>query len=125
MDEQPAGKRDWAITFVGRLCLIGWVAAILYEAFDFLTPMRQVCLFFGPWACIIALLNAVGLLLIRRQGIFLVFALIILPPTIHFGFVLRNIAVEKKWIDPREFGGRAKPDKSETEEVSTERKSSR
>ena len=45
MDEHPAGKRDWAITFVGRLCLIGWVTAILYETFDFLTPLRQVCLY--------------------------------------------------------------------------------
>lgn len=125
MDEQPSGRRDWAITFVGRLCLIGWVSAILYEAFDFLTPLRQICLFFGPWACIIALLNAVGLLLIRRQGIFLVFALIILPPTIHFGFVLRNIAVEKKWIDPRDFGGPGTSEKADEKEEGSGRKFSR
>jgi hypothetical protein len=122
MDDQPAKKRDWAIVFLGRLCLIGWVCAILYEAFDFLKPMRQICLFFGPWACVIALLNGLALLLIRRQGIFLVFVLIAIPPTIHFGFILRNIAIEKKLIDPHEFGGHT--EKGRKDDIS-ERKFSR
>jgi len=119
MDDEPAKKRDWAITFVGRLCLIAWVSAILYESFDFLKPVRQICLYFGPWACIIALLNSLALLLIRRQGIFLVFVLITVPPTIHFGVVLRNIAVEKKWFQTHE------PDsatETERKEVDSERK---
>ena len=122
MDDQPTKKRDWAIVFLGRICLIGWVCAILYEAFDFLKPMRQFCLVFGPWACVIALLNGLALLLIRRQGIFLVFVLIIIPPTIHFGIVLRNIAINKKLIDPHEFGG---PAETEPKEDSSERKFSR
>ena len=113
MDDQPARKRDWAITFIGRLCLIGWVCAILYEAFDFLKPVRQVCLFFGPWACVIAILNSLAMLSIRRQGIFLVFFLMTIPPTVHFGLVLRNIAIEKKWIDSRDFGGPAEVDRKD------------
>lgn len=122
MDDQPAQKRDWAIIFVSRLCLIGWVCAILYEAFDFLPLVRQVCLFFGPWACVIALLNSVVFLLARRQGIFFVFALIAIPPTIHFGYVLKNIAVEKKWIVKDESVQSTETDSKDT---SSERKSSR
>jgi hypothetical protein len=102
MGEVPPKKPDWAIPFLTRLCLIGWVCAILYEAFDFLRPVRQLCLLFGPWACIIALLNAVTLLLIRRRGIFLFFILVALPPAVHFGFILRNIAIEKKLIQSHE-----------------------
>src|SRR5437667_84144 len=98
MDDDSGKKRDWAVVFIGRLCLIAWVSAILYEAFDFLKPIRQLCLFFGPWACLIALMNSLAFLLMRRQGIFFVFALIVIPPSIHFGFVIKNIAVEKKWI---------------------------
>ncbi|WP_010588172.1 hypothetical protein [Schlesneria paludicola] len=95
MADEPDRRRDWAVTFLGRLCLIGWTCAILYEAFDFLKPVRQICLLFGPWACVIALVNAIGLLLIRRRGIFLLFLLLIIPPTVHFGMVLRNIADQK------------------------------
>lgn len=105
MTDEPARKRDWAVVFLGRICLIAWVCAILYETLDFVKPVRQVCLFFGPWACVIALLNGLVLLISRRQGIFLVFMLIAIPPSIHFGYVLRNIAVEKNWIDSAEFGG--------------------
>ncbi len=115
MADEPAKKRDWAVAFLGRICLIGWICAIFYEAFDFLKPVRQICLFFGPWACVIALLHSLALWTIRRQGIFLIFILIALPPTIHFGYVLRNIAVEKKWIDPTEFGGPAVTAPKETE----------
>ena len=100
MADEPEKKRDWAVPFLGRLCLIGWVCAILYETFDFLKPVRQLCLLFGPWACIIAIVNGLGLMLIRRQGIFLVFVLAALPPAIHFGIVIRNIAIEKHLIGP-------------------------
>jgi hypothetical protein len=100
MSDEPAKKRDWAVPFLGRLCLIAWVCMILYEAFDFLKPIRQICLLFGPWACLIALFNALTLLFIRRQGIFFIFLLISIPPTIHFGLVLKNIAIEKKWLEP-------------------------
>lgn len=95
MADKPDRRRDWAVTFLGRLCLIGWTCAILYETFDFLKPVRQLCLLFGPWACIIALVNAVGLLLIRRRAIFVLFLLLIIPPTFHFGMVIRNIADQK------------------------------
>ena len=98
MADEPDKKRDWAVTFLGRLCLIGWTCVILYEAFDFLKPVRQLCLLFGPWACLIALVNAIAFLLIRRQGIFLLFVLVIIPPTIHFGMIIRNIAVEKQLL---------------------------
>ena len=100
MGEASTKKSDWAIPFLGRLCLIAWVCAILYEAFDFVKPVRQVCLLFGPWACVLALLNALGFLYLRRQGIFLIFLLISIPPTVHFGLILKNIVIEKKWIAP-------------------------
>ena len=99
MDDQPDKKPDWAIPFLSRLCLIGWVCAILYEAFDFLKPVRQLCLVFGPWACAIAVLNGLFLFLIRRRALILVLVLIAVPPTLFFGMVLKNIAIEKKWID--------------------------
>ena len=98
MADENAKKPDWAIAFLGRLCLIGWVCAILYESFDFFTPLRNACLLFGPWACVLALLNGISLLLMRRQGIFLFFVLLVIPPSIHFGFVLKNVAIEKKWF---------------------------
>lgn len=107
MSDDASAKRDWAIVLVGRLCLMGWVCAILYECFDFLKPVRQIFLTVGPWICLVALLHALAFFLIRRQGIFLVFILIAVPPTIHFGIVLRNIAVEEKWIAPAESRGAA------------------
>ena len=102
MSDEAARKSDWAIVLVGRLCLIGWVSAILYECFDFLKPIRQIFLTVGPWICLLALLHALAFLLIRRQGIFLVFLLISIPPSIHFGIVLKNIASEKKNVEPVE-----------------------
>ena len=99
MSDQPAKKSDWAVAFVGRLCLIGWICAILYESFDFFTPVRKVCLLFGPWALILALINSLAMLMIRRQSIFLVFIVLSIPPSIHFGLVLRNIAIEKKLFE--------------------------
>ncbi len=100
MSDESASKSDWAIVLTGRLCLMGWVCAILYECFDFFRPVRQLFFTVGPWICLIALLHAIVFLLVRRQGIFLVFVLIAVPPTIHFGIVLRNIAIENKLIDP-------------------------
>jgi hypothetical protein len=99
MSDQPAKKSDWAVAFVGRLCLIGWICAILYESFDFFTPIRKVCLLFGPWALILALINSLAMLMIRRQSIFLVFIVLSIPPSIHFGLVLRNIVIEKKLFE--------------------------
>lgn len=120
--DDSAPKRDWAIVFISRLCLIAWVSAILYEAFDFLPPVRQVCLFFGPWACVIALLNSLVFLLMRRQGLFFVFALIVIPPTIHFGNVLKNIAIQKKWIATDQS---VKEADTESKDTTSERKFSR
>jgi len=102
MSDDAPKRTDWAITFIGRLCLIGWICAIFYEAFDFFSPVRQFSLLFGPWACIIALINAFVLLMLRRQGIFLLFFLLTLPPTVHFGIVLKNIVVARKWFSPAE-----------------------
>lgn len=104
MSRERAVKRDWAVAFLGRLCLIAWVCAMLYEAFDFLPFVRRVCLLFGPWACVIALLNAFALLLIRRQGVFLVFLLLTAPPAIHFGLVLNNIAKDRGYFEPWHAG---------------------
>ena len=117
MTDEPVNKPDWSIAFLGRLCLIGWLCAVLYETFDFFKPIRQVFLLFGFWSCVIASLNALGLLVIRRQGIFLIFVLVAILPTIHFGFVMRNIAVQKKLIDPAEFGGSALVEPKEQETV--------
>ena len=100
MSEERVAKRDWAVAFLGRLSLIAWICAILYETFDFLPIVRRACLLFGPWACVIALLNAVAFLFIRRQGVFVFFILVTLPPTIHFALVLKNIAIERQLIDP-------------------------
>lgn len=102
MSDDSTNKSTWAITLVGRLCLIGWICAILYESFDFLPRVRQAFLTVGPWICLLALLHALAFLLIRRQGIFLVFVLIAIPPTIHFGMILRNIADESKTLIPVE-----------------------
>lgn len=113
MGDEPAKKPDWAIAFLSRLCLIGWVCAILYEAFDFLKPVRQLCLLFGPWACVIAVVNGLILFLIRRRALILVLVLIAIPPTIFFGIVLKNIAIEKKWIDSGEIRSRATTEPSE------------
>ena len=99
MSDERAKKSDWAATFLGRLILIAWVSAILYEAFDFFPLMRRVCLFFGPWACILALLHGVSLLVIRKQGLFLVLLLLTLPPTFLYGMILKNIAAERQWIE--------------------------
>ena len=100
-DESPK-KPDWAIVFLSRLCVIGWVCAIFYETLlydpmEFFKPFRQMFLLFGVWACAIALIHAVALVLIRRQGIFVFFLLITIPPSIHFGYIVRNIAIENKW----------------------------
>lgn len=102
MADDSAGKPDWAIAFLGRLCLIGWLCAILFETFTYIQPLRQVFLLFGFWACVIALVHSLILLLIRRQGIFLIFVLISLPPTIHFALVIRNIVIQKEQSDPVE-----------------------
>jgi hypothetical protein len=99
MSDQPAKKSVWGVAFVGRLCLIGWICAILYESFVFFTPVRKICLLFGPWALILALINSLAMLMIRRQSIFLVFIVLSIPPSIHFGLVLRNIAIEKKLFE--------------------------
>lgn len=107
MADESASKPDWAITFLGRLCLIGWTCAILFETFYFLRPVRQICLLVGPWACIIALLNALWFLYARKQGIFLIFVLVAALPAIHFGLILKNIAVENKWVDPAALGSPA------------------
>lgn len=109
MSEERRVKRDWAIAFLGRLCLIAWVCAILYEAFDFLPIVRRTCLLFGPWACVIALMNAVALLFIRRQAVFLFFILITLPPSIHFGLVLKNIAIERQLFESSNSTGEPAP----------------
>jgi hypothetical protein len=122
MDDDSSRKRDWAIIFVSRLCLISWVSAILYETFDFLPPVRQMCLFFGPWACVIALLNSLVFLLIRRQGVFFVFALITIPPSIEFGYVLKNIVVEKRWFATDKS---VKSTETDAKETSSEGKPSR
>lgn len=98
MDDEPAKKRDWAILFLIRLCAIGWICVILYETVDRVPLVRQICIFLGPWACVIALLHALGLLLMRQQGIFFIFLLIIIPPTIDFGLILKNIAIQKNWF---------------------------
>jgi hypothetical protein len=100
MDDEPAKKRDWAITFLIRLCAIGWICVILYETVDRVPLIRQICIFLGPWACVIALLHSLGLLLIRQQGIFFIFFLIIVPPTVDFGLILTNIASQKHWFAP-------------------------
>ena len=122
-DEPAAKKPDWAIVFLGRLCVIGWVCAILYETFDFFKPIRQTCLLFGFWSSVLALLNGLALLFIRRQGIFFIFVLISILPTIHFGIVMRNIAVQKKLIDPVEFGGTT-PIEAQDTKVKTEQPTS-
>ena len=101
MVDEPAKKNDWVISFLGRLCLIGWVCAILYEAFDFLKPVRQLCLLFGPWACAITIVNGLFLFVSRRKPLILILVLLAIPPGCLFGIVLKNIAIEKKWI---EFG---------------------
>ncbi len=93
MSDKPEKSNAWAIALVGRLCLIGWISVILYECFDFVPWARQIFLAVGPWICLLAFLHALVYFFLRRQGIFLVFMLITLPPTIYFGIVLRNIAV--------------------------------
>lgn len=98
MDDEPDKKRDWAIVFLIRLCAIAWISMILFETVDRVPLVRQICIFLGPWACVIALLHALGLLLIRRQGIFFIFFLIVIPPSIDFGIVLTNIANQKNWF---------------------------
>ena len=95
MPDEPDKKPDWSISFVGKLCLIGWICAVMYEAFDSIKPIRQAFLLFGFWACVIALLNSLVLLFKRRQGIFLIFALVAALPTIHLGLVVKNIVAQK------------------------------
>lgn len=95
MSDVTDRKPDWSIGFVGKLCLIGWICAVMYEAFDSIKPIRQAFLLFGFWACVIALLNSLVLLFIRRQGIFLIFVLVTSLPTIHLGLVVKNIVVQK------------------------------
>jgi hypothetical protein len=121
MDDDSAKKKDWAIIFLFRLCLIGWAGAILYETFAFAPIIRQLCLLFGPWACVIALVHSVSLLLIRRQGIFFIFALVIIPPTYHFGLVLRNIVEQKKLFVSDES---VKRTDSESKDAGSQQKSS-
>ena len=115
MADEPAKRQDWAVPFLARLCVCAWVCAILYETFDFFKPIRMPCLLFGFWSSVLALVNGLFLLFIRRQGIFFVFVLISILPTIHFGFVARNIAVQRNIIDPTWFGGTVPIDSIERE----------
>jgi|GEM_PF-3476590 hypothetical protein len=108
MSDEAVKKSDWAVPFIARLSVIGWVCSIFYETLNFLAPIRPVFLLVGFWASVMAFLYAIGLLFIRRNGIFFIFLLVALPPTIHFGLVVKNIAVQKEWIDPSIFGGTTK-----------------
>ena len=113
-DEKKGKSPAWAITLVGRLCLIGWISVILYECFDFLPGIRQLFLAVGPWICLLAFLHATVFLFLHRQGIFLVFMLIAFPPTVYFGVVLRNIAVDQKVsVPPKSSPGEQPPEEKE------------
>lgn len=96
MSDPKEKSQAWGTTLVGRLCLFGWISVILYECFDFVPSVRQVFLAVGPWICLLAFLHALVFLCLHRQGIFIVLMLVSLPPTIYFGIVLRNIAVEQQ-----------------------------
>lgn len=114
MDDEGPKKRDWAVVFLFRLCLIGWMCSILYETLHRVPTLRPACLFVGAWACVIAVLNGIAFLLMRRQGIFLIFVLIMIPPTIHFGLIWRNVAIDKKWLESSPSKDNAGADENET-----------
>jgi hypothetical protein len=95
-DDSEKKKSDWAIPFLGRLCLIGWISSILFEVFRSSDVVRMVCVFFGPWSCAIVIIHGTILALMRRQVGLLMFVLLAIAPAIH----LTSVAIRWNVFPP-------------------------